>query len=263
MAFTATVTLRSRYQGLRGSARSALGFLAAGLVLMVAWTILSSIFPSFLFPPIHGIVEALQKLAVKGVLLDASLATVKTVALGSALALVVGILAGFALQMRESVVKPIVNLFQIVPNIVWALLAVTWFGLTPFSVVFVVVAVGFPIIGFNTWEGLKNVDRELKEMALSVNAKRDMVIRHVVLPSLTPYLMGGVRVTVGFAWKASVLAELVTGNAGIGHSLFDSWEKPNTTEVFAYTLWLVVLMWASEYGLIRPVESYLTRWRVS
>ncbi|MBI2370026.1 MAG: ABC transporter permease subunit, partial [Deltaproteobacteria bacterium] len=136
-----------------------------------------------------------------------------------------------------------------------------WFGLSSFSVVFVILMVGTPIVALNTWEGLKGVDRLLVEMTRTVNASRSMTFRHLTLPSILPYLLAAVRVMVGFSWKVSVLAELITGNRGIGQALFDAWEKARIAQVFGWTVWLVGLMFATEYLLIRPLELRMTRWR--
>jgi ABC-type nitrate/sulfonate/bicarbonate transport system permease component len=237
------------------------GAIWAGLLILGTWTLLTFLFPPYLFPSIPAVLQELWGLFHEGRLLTVTLSTVRTVLVGSVLAVLLGLLGAFILLKAEEGAKPLVNFMQTVPNIVWALLAVVWFGLTSFSVVFVILMVGTPIVALNTWEGLKGVDRLLLEMTRTVNASRPMTFRHLTLPSILPYLLAAIRVMVGFSWKVSVLAELITGNYGIGQALFDAWEKARIALVFGWTVWLVGLMFGTEYLLIRPLELRMTRWR--
>jgi ABC-type nitrate/sulfonate/bicarbonate transport system permease component len=112
--------------------------------------------------------------------------------------------------------------------------------------------------------GLKNVDPLLLGMAQSVRANRFMVLRHIVLPSLTPYLVSAGRSMLGMCWKICVLAELFAGGAsggGVGYNLYAAWEFSRPSEVFAWTVWLVFLMMVSDRLFIVPLELFATRWQ--
>ncbi|MCL5960405.1 MAG: ABC transporter permease subunit [Chloroflexi bacterium] len=240
-----------------------LGILIAISIVVLVWSAIAAIQPPKLFPPIRDILAVLYGLFSDGSIVGATLSTVRTIALGSVLALVIGLLGGFALRSAEGICKPLVNVFQSVPPVIWSLFALIWFGESPFTLLAVITAIGFPIVALNAWEGLKSVDVQLTEMAASLQSNRTMMLRHVVMPSLVPYLMAGVRVMVGFAWKASILAELLVRAQGIGFNLYMAWSYARTAEVLAWTLWLAVLMWTTEYAIIRPVEAYLTRWKMT
>lgn len=256
---------RGRWRSWTGDSGSPLRRLAApaaacGLIVAV-WSFLALLSPPSLFPSLPIVLRALGGVLLAGEVLSATLRTVRTVAIGGSFALFTGLLFGFLLRWRESTFLPIVHFFQTIPPVIWSLFAVIWFGVTLAAAVFVIQVVCFPIIALNTWEGLKNLDPEYLQVARTVNAKRRMVLRHVVIPSLTPYLLGGVRIMVGFAWKISILAELITGQEGVGLSLYRAWQHVEIPELLAWTLWLVCLMWATEYGVIHPLDRALMRWR--
>jgi ABC-type nitrate/sulfonate/bicarbonate transport system permease component len=229
--------------------------------IVLVWSLLAFLSPPSLFPSLPVVLRALRGSFLAGEILAATLSTVRTVAIGSFFALLAGLLFGFLLRWRESIFLAIVHFFQTIPPVIWSLFAVIWFGVTLTAALFVIQVVCFPIIALNTWEGLKNLDPEYLQVARTVNAKRGMVLRHVVVPSLTPYLLGAVRIMVGFAWKISVLAELITGQEGVGLSLYRAWQHVEIAELLAWTLWLICLMWATEYGVIRPLDRTLMRWR--
>jgi NitT/TauT family transport system permease protein/phthalate transport system permease protein len=192
------------------------------------------------------------------------LATARSVAIAAVISLVFGTLVGFALAKYESITAPLLNFAQTIPYVVWALMSLIWFGLTKTSVVFTIAVAAFPIVAFNVAAGLQNVDPLLLGMAESVRANRFMLLRHIVLPSLTPYLIGASRSMLGMCWKISVLAELFAGGAsggGVGYNLYSAWEFSRPNELFGWTLWLVFLMMVSDRVFITPLEALATRWK--
>lgn len=234
------------------------------IVLVALWQLIATTQPAYVFPPLGEILKTIGLLNEEGLLIQATLATLKSVLIGAVISFIFGTLVGFALARFESFTGPILNFVQTVPYVVWALMALIWFGLTPFSVVFTIVVAAFPIVSFNVAAGLKNVDNLLLGMSQSVRANRMMVLRHIVFPSLTPYLLSASRTMLGMCWKISVLAELFAGGAGgggVGYKLFVGWEFSRPSEVFAWTLWLVFLMMLSEWLVIKPIEAFITRWK--
>src|SRR2546428_9930356 len=110
--------------------------------------------PAYVFPSLKTIFHTIGDLAEDGVLLSATLATIKSVLIGGVISFVVGTLVGFGLARFESFTGPMLNFVQTVPYVVWALMSLIWFGLTPFSVVFTIVVAAFPIVSFNVAAGL-------------------------------------------------------------------------------------------------------------
>jgi NitT/TauT family transport system permease protein/phthalate transport system permease protein len=242
--------------------------LAAGIlpyiVLVVLWQIIAATQPAYVFPSLSTIFKTIGGLHQEGLLVPATLATIKSVLIGALVSFVVGTLIGFALARFDAFTGPMLNFVQTVPYVVWALMSLIWFGLTQFSVVFTIVIAAFPIVSFNVAAGLKNVDGLLLGMGQSVRANKLMVLRHIVFPSLTPYLLSASRTMLGMCWKISVLAELFAGGAGgggVGYKLFVGWEFSRPAEVFAWTVWLVFLMMLSEWLVIKPIEAFATRWK--
>ncbi|MFZ3289663.1 MAG: ABC transporter permease subunit [Telluria sp.] len=233
-------------------------------ILAIVWQLIALTQPAYVFPPLGTVFRTIYELGQDGVLLTATLSTLQSVAMGAVLSLVLGTLLGFALARYELVTAPLLNFTQTVPYVVWALMSLIWFGLTKSAVVFTILVASFPIVSYNVAAGLKNVDPNLLGMAQSVRASRIMILRHIVFPSLTPYLLSASRTMLGMCWKISVLAELFSGGSsggGVGYSLFAGWEFSRPNEVFAWTVWLVFLMMLSDRAFIVPAEMLATRWK--
>ncbi|WP_048995060.1 ABC transporter permease [Burkholderia multivorans] len=240
------------------------GTIASFAVLLIGWQLFSLTQPSYVFPSLPHIAQDMASFANEGTLWRATWATLKSVVAGSTASLVVGTLAGFALKRHEAFFGPLLNFAQTVPYVVWALMSMIWFGLSQASVIFTIFIAGFTIIAYNVSAGLHQIDRQLLEMAESVSANRLMTFRHITLPSLTPYLVSGSRTMIAICWKIVVLAELFAGGAsggGIGYNLYVGWEFNRTNEVFAWTVWLVVLMLLTDWLIIAPIDRFATRWK--
>ncbi|MDB5990118.1 MAG: nitrate transporter permease [Herbaspirillum sp.] len=234
------------------------------LVLVVLWQAVAYTQPTYVFPSLGIIFRKIAALGVDGVLWSATLSTIQSVLIAALISLIAGTLIGFSLAKYETFTAPLLNFAQTVPYVVWALMSLIWFGLTKTSVVFTIVVAAFPLVSFNVAAGLKNVDPLLLGMAQSVRANRFMVLRHIVLPSLTPYLVSAGRSMLGMCWKICVLAELFAGGAsggGVGYNLYAAWEFSRPSEVFAWTVWLVFLMMVSDRLFIVPLELFATRWK--
>lgn len=238
----------------------AIGFVAIA-VLVAGWQLVSSSQPSYLFPSIAAVFRTLLRFAREGELKSATGPTLRSVALGSGIALVAGTAIGFALAGFETFTKPLLNFVQTVPYVVWALMAMIWFGLTRSSIVFTIAIASFPTVSLNVAAGLRNINEQLLMMSRSVRANRWMILRHILLPSLTPFLISGARGMLAISWKMSVLAELFAGGTGIGHSLFVAWEFSRTVELFAWTVWLVLLMLLTDALVVGPIEFLASRWK--
>lgn len=250
-----------RRSRLSGHVRALISAMLSLMALMAAWQLIAANQAPYVFPGLGKVFESLMRFVEEGDLLPATWITLQAVVMGSLVALIIGTLAGFALHRAEAFTSPIVNFVQTVPYIVWALMSMIWFGLTQLSVVFTIFIAAFPIITFNVAAGLKHVDPNLIAMASSVRANRLMVLRHITLPSLTPYLLSSARSMLGMSWKISVLAELFAGGGGVGNRLFQAWEFSRTADIFAWTVWLVTLMIVSEWLILRPVELLVSRWK--
>ncbi|MBM3450104.1 MAG: ABC transporter permease [Armatimonadetes bacterium] len=243
--------------------RSAPAIAAFALTLLI-WHGLSLLYPPHLFPGIGRSLAKIPEFAAEGVLWSSIWVTTWRTLYAYAFALlfgaVVGILMGYH-RGFETLSKPFLYILQTISSIVWGFFSVIWFGFGHFSAIFVVFIVGFPILAFAFWEGVKAIDVDLEGMAHAFGVGRAEVLRGVTIPSLYPYLFAGVRSSYSYCWKIAIFAELLIGHQGIGYRLYFSWEQFRVTEVFAWVVVMIILMLLSEYVLIRPIERQVMRWR--
>ena len=149
-------------------------------------------------------------------------------------------------------IQPFLNSF---PSIGWAILAAIWFPPGHFSIIFVQVAILIPFCLINVAEGLRQIDRELVEMASSFTRRRGRVTTLVTLPLMMPYLLGALRISYGIAWKISLVAELLGSTSGLGYLMLRAQGSADMTTVMAACLAIVILFVAGERLVIDPLGA--------
>ncbi|MBI2320168.1 MAG: ABC transporter permease subunit [Betaproteobacteria bacterium] len=240
--------------------------LGDGLVVaaLIAWWLYSKRVPEYIFPSPLAVGKTLARLFTDPALLLHTLsstlrvvaAVIAATALGSALAL----LAHYRPLARDIVhgrIKPFLVSF---PSIGWALLAIVWFDISNAAVIFVQVAVLLPFCLVNVSEGLKEIDREFIEMATSFTRSNPRTFRKAVWPLLYPFVIAGMRMSSGVAWKIALIAEVFGSKSGLGHLMYQAEETADTPMIFATCLAIVVLFALGDRFIFEPL-SHLYRGR--
>ena len=138
---------------------------------------------------------------------------------GVAWALIVGAPLGLALGLWrpfERVAGPIVSFLRSLPPLGYFSLLIIWFGIDDTSKVWLLFLAAFAPISLSVAAGVAGTRIERINASLVLGANNAQVVRHVVLPSVVPDLITGLRVAVGFAWTTIVAAETSNGIPGIG-----------------------------------------------
>ncbi|MCC6472549.1 MAG: ABC transporter permease subunit [Burkholderiales bacterium] len=239
--------------------RAASLWFADALVLLAiaAWAYGASSLPQFVLPNPVTVARRLIALFTDAEFLVHTLASSVRVLASVLLALALG--AGLALLARavpildgvvSGLLQPFLNAF---PSIGWAILAAIWFAPGHLSIVFVQVAILTPFCLINVAEGLRQIDREMLEMARSFTRRRARVLARVTLPLLLPYLAGALRIAYGVAWKISLVAELLGSTSGLGFLMLRAQGSADITTVLAACLAIVALFYAGERLLLEPL----------
>lgn len=239
-----------------------------GLVVVLSgWQLLSLFFEQTQFPGLVRLLENVVIVLTGGDEFDPvaniSITLQRTVA-GFALSMVIGTTVGIFMgtnQFLEDYLTTPVMTFLSFPALIWAFLGILWFGLTEYVVpVFVIVMVVTPYVVVNVWEGIKDLDRELVEMAEAFEAGRAQVWRHLYLPHLTPYLLGTTRLAFSLSWKILLVAEIFGTQVGIGHIVNHYYLNFRSDMILAWALPIMLLMFGLE-RLLRRLERRLFAWR--
>jgi NitT/TauT family transport system permease protein/taurine transport system permease protein len=234
--------------------------------LILLWDYIAKlqIWPLQLFPPPSWVIKSAVDLVYKGVLPFYLETSLYRLAVGFAIAVGVAIPLGMAMGLNKNVAEffePAVNFFQSIAEIAWIPLALVWFGFGFKTMLFIIIyTVFFPVV-FNTMMGVKGVPRVLEEAALTCGAKRWRVIMEVLLPGSLPSIMTGLRLGMGYGWRALIAAEMIVGEDGLGYMIFEA-RKFNLTEQVMLGMIMMGLLWLiTDRFIMKPLENKtIERW---
>ena len=101
----------------------------------------------------------------------------------------------------------------------------------------------------------RSADPALLELARVYGWPRGRVLRRIYVPSVRPHFLAALRSGLGFGWKAGIAAEVLTvPHSAIGRMIYESKLYLQTTDLFAWTLAVILL----SVGLERLVLRALT-----
>ncbi|PYM36684.1 MAG: hypothetical protein DME15_03035 [Candidatus Rokuibacteriota bacterium] len=229
------------------------------LALAVAWEIVSWFVPPFIVPGWGRIFKSLL-----GLRLDFVLVTLARVVGALVVSFVLGLglaVAMYASTPVERYARPLVRLLMAVPVVCWILFAVLWFKWVEFRIAFVLVVVCAPVFLVDALDAMKGVSKDLRDMLRSFRPTRVQLFTKLVLPATVPAILTSWKINLSLAIRVVTIAELVGAVTGIGYGLVVAQELFSVSEVFAWTLILVVILFLAEAVLTR-VEERILRWRV-
>lgn len=238
--------------------------LADGLVVaaVLAWWALSSRLPSFVLPDPWSVAKTTAMLfADPAFLVHTLTSTVRVVT-----SVVVAMALGFALAViaryvpiAETIVNDRIQTFlNSFPSVGWAVLAVIWFDVSNFSVIFVQVAILVPFCLINLGEGLRQLDAETIEMARSFTRNPRRILLKVVIPMLMPYTVAALRIAYGIGWKIALVSELFGADRGLGFLMVQAQTVSDAAMVFATCFAVVVIFTLGERLAIDPLARRYT-----
>lgn len=250
------------------SRRLRLGLLAQRVLLVAVmvgvWWLSSLSVPHYILPGPTRVWEALQIITGNGDLWGNLGITFWRVAVGFVFATLVGLPFGIVLGANRRAgdfFEPVIPVLNTVSSAIWAIFAIIWFGISNATTIFVVFMTAMPLIITNVWQGTRTVNADFIELAQVLRMPDWKVMTKIYLPTILPYFFSGARLAFGFGWRVSLVAETIGSSSGVGYRLRQAADLIRTDQVFAWTLTLVIMMATIEMGMLKPLESYLFRWK--
>ena len=98
--------------------------------------------------------------------------------------------------------------------------------------------------------GVSQVPPDYMNVARVLRLSEWKIFTKILLPATLPYLLTGIRLSIGVAWLVIVAAEMLTGGIGLGFWVWDEWNNLNVAHIIIaiFVVGLVGLL--LEQGLI-------------
>ncbi len=156
------------------------------------------------------------------------LSSLQRVAIGFGFAALVGIPLGFILgrsAFLAAMINPIISLLRPVSPLAWLPIGLLVFQRAdPAATYTIFICSIWPMI-MNTAQGVQRVPQDYLNVARVLALSEWKVVTKILFPAVLPYILTGIRLSIGTAWLVIVAAEMLTGGVGIGFWVWDEWNN--------------------------------------
>jgi nitrate/nitrite transport system permease protein len=187
------------------------------------------------------------------------LASLKRVGLGFGLAAIVGIPLGFIIgrfQFMSRMMAPIIGILKPVSPLAWLPIGLLVFkAANPAAIWVIFISAIWPMI-INTAVGVSKVPQDYMNVAKVLNLSEWKIVTKILFPYVLPYMMTGVRLSIGVAWLVIVAAEMLTGGVGIGFWVWDEWNNLNVEHIIIAILVVGIVGLLLELSLTQLAKKF-------
>ena len=247
---------------LKGSLRGLMPF----AVLVLAWAAVTraGLVAEIFLPRPEEVLHTGWEMALDGSLWTNIVASLGRVALGLVVSVPLAVGAGVAVGLSRrlaAVLEPVAAFFNSLSGIAWLPLAMTWFGLGWASVTFIMVNTVFFLVFFNTLVGVRTVPRVFEHAVRTLGGSRRHLIFQVLVPGAMPSIVAGIRMSIGFGWRALIAAEMIATSTGLGFLIFNAQNFHQTDTILVGIITIGLIWLATDRLLLQPLERWtVERW---
>jgi NitT/TauT family transport system permease protein len=203
-------------------------FLFPFIVVIIIWEILVDIgFISQVPSPFNLYMRFIQITFEKNILGSHLQSSVLRLMLGYFFASLFGIAFGTLMGVKKQIAEifsPILSLLIAIPTIAWVPILLVTLGLGDETVITAIFLGGFFAITYSTMHGIKTVDTNLINAAKTMGSKKFSLFLHVLLPGSLVSVIPGLRLAIGYSWRALVGAEMLAALVrwGVGKMIYSA-----------------------------------------
>lgn len=235
------------------------------VILIVLWEAASraGLINPFYAPAPSKVAQVIGELFADGAIWGHLQATFTAALAGLVLGLLFGIVLGFAaalVPILADLLEPVMMLLNAIPRVILAPLFVIWLGIDLGSKIALSLVLVAVLVFFAVYSGIKDVDHRLIERVKTLGGGRWVLLHEVYVPSVTAWVMGSLKVAVGFAFTGAVVGEFVASSRGLGYLL----QFAQSTYNAGLSLALILLIMGFVlllFALSERLERRLLRWR--
>ena len=181
------------------------------------------------------------------------------VGLGFGAAAAIGIPLGFMIgrfQFLNQMLSPIISILRPVSPLAWLPIGLLVLQKAePASIWVIFISSIWPMV-LNTAAGVQRIPQDYMNVARVLNLSELKVFTKILFPAVLPYVLTGVRLSIGVAWLVIVAAEMLTGGVGIGFWVWDEWNNLNVAHIIIAIFVVGIVGLLLEQGLMLLAKKF-------
>jgi NitT/TauT family transport system permease protein/taurine transport system permease protein len=235
-------------------------------LLLALWYVLTArgVLPPIFLPSPAEVARVVVDMVRDGSLPGHVGASLGRVLVGLVVSVPLGVGLGVLMGLRRGVaraVEPVASFLNSLSGIAWLPLAITWFGIGWVSVTFILFNTIFFLVLFNTLVGVRGVPRIFEHGLLTLGGRRRHIFFQVLIPGALPSIVTGIRMSMGFGWRAILAAEMISSTNGLGFLIYNAANFHQTDTIIAGILLIGSIWLVTDRLVLVPIERWtVERW---
>lgn len=232
-------------------------------LIIILWFIVCklNIFSSYILPSPKMVFKSFLDLCKNGSLVSDVLISLFRVFLGFFLSALLAIPLGVLFGVKPKLYDYFKTLFEFLrntPPLALIPMLILWFGIGETSKIIVIILASFFPIFLNTLDGIKNCDKKLIEVGLAFKLSKEDLLRKIIFPSSISNILVGLRLGLGYSFRAIIGAEMIASSSGLGYLILNAKALSRSSEVIVGIIVIGLLGIITDF-LFKIISKKLTK----
>ncbi|KAJ51290.1 ABC transporter sulfonates-family permease [Clostridium tetanomorphum DSM 665] len=229
------------------------------IIIFAIWCIgsINNCWSSYILPSPKSVFQSTLTLMTSGILFKHIEQSLIRILSGFFITFILAIPLGILFGVNKSIYayfKPLLEFIRHTPPLALVPMLILWFGIGEKSKIIIIVLASFFPVFLNTIKGVESCDKKLIEVGKIFNlSKRDIFFK-IIIPSSIPNILVGMRLGIGYSWRAIIGAEMVAASSGLGYLILDGQQLSRSDVVIVGILSIGILGSLMDY-----IFSFLVR----
>ena len=206
------------------------------IIILSIWTIVTEmgLISPYILPSPSKVIDSFIKMVQSGEIFEDIYISFVRVIKGFFIAT----LCAFILAMIRIVLpkysdyyESIVQFLKNVPPLSLISLLILWFGIGETTKIGIIVLTSFFPIYLNTVKGFVSCDKKLLEVGQVYGYSKLNSFLKIRLPYAMSDILVGMRIGLGYSWRAIISAEMIAASTGLGHMILFAQQMSRTDKV--------------------------------
>ena len=222
-------------------------------IILLLWKITNylGIWSDYILPSPEKVYSTFLNMISDGSIFINVYASMKRVLIGFAISTAIGVPLGIFFGIYSGVYeyfKSLINFLRNTPPLALIPMLILWFGIGEESKIIIIVLASFFPIFTSTLKGIKNCDSKLIEVGRVFEFSKLQIIFKIIIPNAILDIAVGLKLALGYSFRAIIGAELVAASSGLAYLISDGKEMSRTD---------VVIVGIIVIGLLGIITDYI------
>lgn len=229
------------------------------ILIIMLWQLVTylSIWKEYILPSPHKVLKTFLKMISDGSIFKNIIISMRRILIGFAISLSVGIPLGILFGIHNKIYqyfKPLLNFLRNTPPLALIPMLILWFGIGEESKIIIIILASFFPIFTSTLKGIRNCDPKLIEVGKAFELSKSEIIFKIIIPNAILDIAVGLKLALGYSFRAIIGAELIAASSGIGYLISDGKEMSKTDVVIVGIITIGVLGIVTDYIFSKLVK---------